>query len=267
MIEVLHGENLKGANPSGEPLKDSARIKHGFFTRKGGVSDGIYASLNCGFGSADAQANVTENRRRVAGELGVASSHLITPYQTHSADVVIATIPWNLNDAPKADAIVTQRKGLAVGILSADCTPVLFADFNAGIIGAAHAGWRGAIGGILEATLEAMVTEGADLSSIQVSIGPCLHQASFEVGPEFEEQFIETAPEYAQFFTQKTNNIRPQFDLPGFIMHRLSRAGVIGATDLASCTYLNESLFYSYRRNTHKKLPDYGRQISAIVLT
>ena len=262
MVEFLQGENLKGGN-----LRGGGAVKHGFFTRKNGASDGIYASLNCGFGSGDAQANVTENRRRVAGELGVASSHLITPYQTHSADVVVATAPWTKEDAPKADAIVTKQKGLAVGVLSADCTPVLFADFNAGVIGAAHAGWRGAIDGILEATLEAMIIEGADLGSIQAAVGPCLHQASFEVGPEFDAQFIQTATEYAQFFTQMPNSIRSRFDLPGFVMHRLNRAGVIGATDLANCTYLNESLFYSYRRNTHKKLPDYGRQISAIVLT
>ena len=243
-------------------------INHGFFTRKGGVSkDPLYASLNCGFGSGDETANVAKNRDRVTIALGVGPDQLITPYQTHSADVAIASTPWRHQEAPKADAIVTGRKGLAIAILTADCTPVLFADEKAGVIGAAHAGWRGAIGGILEATIDAMVAQGANRSNIRAAIGPCLNQPNYEVGPEFIEEFRCANPDYLQFFGKHDDMPRPHFDLSGFVAHRLEEAGLKEISDSGVCTYENESKFFSYRRNTHQKLEDYGRQISAIVLT
>ena len=258
MAEFLRSKNLENLS----------RIKHGFFTRKGGVSaDDTYASLNCGFGSNDSAANVTQNRARVARALGAQKSSLITPYQTHSADVIVATEAWTPDKAPKADAVVTTKKGLAIGILTADCGPVLLADEKAGIVAAAHAGWRGAIGGVLEATIATMIRLGAKRSRISSALGPCLHQACYEVGPEFQAQFTETDPDYARFFSHIGNNERPHFDLPGFIMYRLEQAGLEEIANTATCTYENESLFFSFRRNTHQNSGDYGRQISAIVLT
>ena len=242
-------------------------IRHGFFTRKGGVSDGLYAWLNCGFGSDDNHTNVAANRARIAARLKTNTANLITPYQTHSATVVVATQPWTPEKAPKADAIVTQTTGLAIGILTADCAPVIFADIKAGIIAVAHAGWRGAIGGILEATIEAMVCEGARRNDIKAALGPCLHQPSYEVGPEFRANFNAANPDYSRYFSKNGDNQRPFFDLPGFVMHRLKHAGLTTIANLDLCTYENESLFFSYRRNTHQNCSDYGRQISAIVLT
>ena len=243
-------------------------INHGFFTRKGGVSkDPLYASLNCGFGSGDKTGNVAKNRDRVTIALGVGPEQLITPYQTHSADVAIASNPWAHKDAPKADAIVTKTKKLAIAILTADCTPVLFADEKAGVIGAAHAGWRGAIGGILEATIDAMVAQGAKRGDIRAAIGPCLNQPNYEVGPEFIKEFNDKDPEYLEFFGQDEASQGTYFNLPGFVIHRIEGAGLKKISGSGVCTYENESKFFSYRRNTHQKLKDYGRQISAIVLT
>ena len=262
-----------------ENLNALGSIKHGFFTRKGGVSSGVYSSLNCGFGSDDRHEDVRENRNRLVRALGVADAPLISPYQIHSADVAIAVEAWGPNEgvtkgltegpneAPKADAIVTKTRRLAIGVLSADCTPILFCDENAGVIGAAHAGWRGAVGGIIEATIEAMISIGASKNNIRAGVGPCLHQKSFEVGLDFYDQFIAVAPEYDQFFIQNSNQERPHFDMPGFVMHRLREAGITNTENTSLCTYENESLFFSYRRNTHQKCSDYGRQMSAIVLT
>lgn len=257
MAEFLKSKNLEGLEG----------IQHGFFTRQGGVSEGLYASLNCGFGSDDETECVAQNRQRVCAELGCETSEINTPYQTHSADVVVADEGWSRQEAPNADAIVTRKAGLVIGILTADCAPVLFADEKAGIIGAAHAGWRGAIGGILEATIEAMIAQGARRSDIRAAVGPCLHQDNYEIGSEFEEQFIKTHSDYKQYFKVVEKSGRSHFDLPGFVLARLEGAGLEKTAYSALCTYENESQFFSYRRNCHKKLPDYGRQVSAIVLT
>ena len=242
-------------------------IRHGFFTREGGVSRGIYASLNCGLGSGDDPALVAENRARVAASLGVTSPQLVTLYQVHGRDVITASEPWTRDAAPKADAIVTSTPGLAIGAMAADCAPVLLADPEARVIGAAHAGWKGAVAGILEATVNAMVELGAARSAIRACLGPCISAAAYEVGPDFEAAVVRQNPESAGFFVHSADSERPFFDLPGFVLDRL-RACAIGQIESQSrCTYGGESAFFSYRRTTHRKEADYGRQISAIVLT
>ncbi len=258
MAEFLESENLKGLSG----------IRHGFFTRNGGISSGLYTSLNCGYGSGDDPANVSANRSRVIGALGLKNgSSVITPYQTHSADVAVADRAWERDRAPRADAVITGARGLAIGILSADCGAVLFADEKAGLIAAAHAGWRGSIDGVLEATVDRLVLEGAERSRISAAIGPCLHQQSYEVGPEFMEAFIARDPAYAAFFVENSDTKRPHFDLPAFIMNRLRGAGLEDIACTGLCTCENESQFFSYRRNFRQNAPDYGRQITAIVLT
>ena len=242
-------------------------IAHGFFTRQGGVSTGLYASLNCGPGSEDEAASVIENRTRVASHLGVAVTRLVTPQQIHGVHAVVATAAWTMETMPKADAIVTQTRGLAIGVLAADCTPVLFADPEAGVIGAAHAGWRGAVGGVIEATVAAMVTLGARRDRIRAAIGPCISPDAYEVGPEFEARVLALDPANQRFLTRHEAQARAHFDLPACVLERL-RAEHLGDIENASvCTYGRESLLFSYRRTTHRRAPDYGRQISAIVLT
>lgn len=241
-----------------------APLTHGFFTRKGGASAGVYAGLNCGTGSKDQAELVHINRARVAEAMGVDTPNLCSVYQVHSPDVVIADRP-NSGDAPKADAIVTATPGLALTILTADCQPVLFADPKAGVIGAAHAGWKGAIGGVLEATLDAMVTLGAVREDITAVIGPTISQRAYEVGPEFFEEFTSTNPDYSRFFASGEGD-RAMFDLPAFGLHRLSEAGVGHAEWVRHCTYSDPDKFYSYRRTCHRKESDYGRLISAIRL-
>jgi polyphenol oxidase len=244
-----------------------AGIRHGFFTRQGGVSAGIYDSLNCGLGSNDDPANVLENRARVARHLGSAQPHVVTLHQTHSATARVVDRPYAREAVPKADAVVTRTPGLVIGALAADCNPVLFADPQARVVAAAHAGWRGALGGILESTIAAMESSGADRSRICAAVGPCINQASYEVGPEFEAEFLQASADYAAYFHRRTPTSRPHFDLPGFVMMRLERAG-IGTTERVSvCTYENESKFFSFRRTTHRKELDFGRQISAIMVT
>lgn len=251
-----------------DTLNSLSRIRHGFFSRNGGVSTGIYAALNCGYGSDDAHDNVAVNRQKVAQALGMKdAASLITPYQTHSSDVIVVSEPWHPGEAPKADAIITREKGLAIGILTADCGPVLFADEKSGLIAAAHAGWRGALGGILGAVVEKMVVEGAERDNIRAAIGPCLHQPSYEVAEEFKREFITDNPEHTRFFAQIPGRDRPHFDLPAFISHQLTMSGLTNITTSGHCTYENESLFFSYRRNCHQNITDYGRQIAAIVLT
>lgn len=243
-------------------------IRHGFFTRQGGVSAGIYGSLNCGHGSSDERAAVTENRRRVAVALGEREAEqVVTLYQVHSATALVVDRPLPRDALPKADALVTRTKGVVVGALAADCTPVLFADGEAGVVAAAHAGWRGAFGGVLEATIAAMEGLGASRSRIRAAVGPCINQASYEVGPEFEAQFLAADPAHARFFVRYEPAGRPHFDLPGFVEARLDGAGLAAVERKSACTFTNESLFFSYRRTTRLKQPDYGRQISAIVLT
>lgn len=238
-------------------------IAHAFFTRKGGVSRKIYAGLNAGAGSNDDPMSVIINRDRVRRHLG--ARHLLTVHQHHSADVVTVDGPFD-GPPPKADAMVTATPGLALGVLSADCGPLLFADATAGVIGAAHSGWKGALDGVLQATVTAMEALGAARSRITVTLGPTLAQASYEVGPEFQARFCEQAAENARFFTQPDGAVRPFFDLPAFIAFQAGKAAVGTYRDLARDTYPDAALFYSYRRSVHAQEADYGRLISAIML-
>jgi YfiH family protein len=237
-------------------------IRHAFFTREGGVSEGIYASLNGGIGSGDDIAKVHENRRRMCEALD--AEHLITCYQIHSADVVVAGKAWSREDAARADGIVTKTKALAVGASAADCGPLLFADAEAGIVAAAHAGWKGALGGIAEATIAKMVELGASRGNIVAAVGPLIRQQSYEVGPEFVERFRATDPALQKFFIPSSRAGYSMFDLPRLIVSRLTAAGIREIDDLGLDTYSDEQRFYSYRRSVHRKEQDYGRLIAAI---
>jgi YfiH family protein len=252
---------IEAASLSGLP-----GIRHGFFTRRGGVSQGIYASLNGGIGSRDAPANVAENRARMAAALGVRAERLLTVYQTHSADVVTAEAPWSPDARPHADAIVTRTRGLAIGVTTADCGPVLFADPAAGVIGAAHAGWRGAFHGVLEATIDALARCGADRSRVVVGLGPMIRQPNYEVGPEFVARFRAADAANEGFFTASARAGHALFDLAGYIAARLRRCGIDHIGDLARCTYGEPQEFFSYRASTHHGEPDYGRHVNAIAL-
>jgi len=247
-------------------LSRAPRIRHGFFTRAGGVSNGIYAGLNCGPGSADAPGNVAENRARVAAHLG-SHADVATLYQIHSGIALPIDAPIDGDARPKADAIVTRTPGLVIGVLTADCAPVLFADPEAGVVGAAHAGWRGAVGGILEATVAEMEKQGARRKSIIAVIGPAINQVSYEVGPDFEDALMKSCANNVMFLSRKSSAGRAHFDLPAFVEMRLDKAGVGVVERQCPCTYVNESLFFSFRRSQHRHEPDYGRQISAIVVT
>ncbi len=241
-----------------------APLPHGFFTRRGGASSGIFHGLNCGPGSSDLNEAVTLNRKRAAAALDVMPEELVTLHQVHSADVVAveAALPV---PRPQADALVTATQGLALGVLTADCQPVLFADRAAGVIGAAHAGWRGALDGVLEATLDAMEALGADRADTVAVIGPTISQRAYEVGPEFLEDFMAEDPGYARFFAQGDGD-RLLFDLPGFGLHRLREAGIGAAEWTRHCTYSDPARFFSYRRSVHDGAADYGRLLSAIRL-
>jgi YfiH family protein len=240
-------------------------LRHAFFTRDGGVSEGIYAGLNGGLGSDDDPAYVAENRRRMAAEMGVDPLHFLTAYQIHSPDVAVATAPWDGDSRPRVDAMVTKVEGLALGVTTADCGPVLFADPKARVIGAAHAGWKGALTGVLETTIAEMEKLGADRSDIVVAIGPLIRQPSYEVGAEFVARFTLADAGFARFFIPSIRAGHAMFDLGGFIRTRLERAGITIIDDTGIDTYPDERLF-SYRRSVHRKEPDYGRQIHAIVL-
>ncbi|MGE0629739.1 MAG: peptidoglycan editing factor PgeF [Hyphomicrobiaceae bacterium] len=243
-------------------------IRHGFFTREGGVSEGVYTSLNCGPGSRDEPGKVRENRRRVGQSLGVDDAdHVLTLYQIHSAIAVPVDRPTPREMLPRADALVTATPGLVIGVLTADCTPVLFADPVAKVAGAAHAGWRGALTGVLEATIEGMEALGAQRNRIASAIGPTISQEAYEVGPEFEAEFLTASPLSARFFQRTDAESRPHFDLPGYVEARLSAAGIGTVERKSLCTSGNDSLFFSYRRMRRRGEPDYGRQISAIVVT
>ena len=236
--------------------------RHGFFTRRGGASSGIFKGLNCGLGSSDQREIVFTNRARVADAMGVTPEALVTVHQHHSADVLSLTGPPD--GSPKADAMVTATPGLALGILTADCQPVIFADPEAGVIGAAHAGWAGAINGVLENTVEAMVTLGATRDNITAVIGPCISQAAYEIGPEFFDRFMDEDPENARYFAGGHGD-RMQFDLAGYGLSRLRAAGV-EAEWTRHCTYSDPERFYSYCRSVHQKQADYGRLIATIRL-
>jgi YfiH family protein len=249
-----------------ELLKHQIDVRHGFFTRRGGVSDGIYRSLNCGFGSGDVAQNVRKNRSRVAAKLGIAEAGPLTVRQVHGNRAVVADANWQPGEAPEGDALVTAERGLAIAILTADCTPILFSDAEAGVVAAAHAGWRGAKTGIIEATIEAMEGLGARRERIHAAIGPTISQKAYEVGEDFQDAFIEADGANRTFFAGAPGSGKPHFDLPGYCGQRLAQAGIESVDDLGLCTYANESLFYSYRRSVHRGEADYGRQISAIVL-
>ncbi|MES0880725.1 peptidoglycan editing factor PgeF [Roseibium sp. SCP14] len=241
-------------------------IRHGFFTRQGGVSGGIYESLNIGLGSDDHRDMVLENRDRVASELGVASDMLVSPYQIHSPDVITLSGPWDEDADRKADALATNTPGLAIGVSTADCGPVLFADPEARVLGAAHSGWKGAISGVLQNTVAAMEDLGADKDCIVAVLGPTISRTAYEVGPEFHERFADADPENIRFFGPSEREEHYMFDLPAFITGKLSELGLGRVVNLGICTYADEGRFFSYRRTTHRNEPDYGRQISAIAL-
>jgi YfiH family protein len=247
-------------------LSALAGIRHGFFTRAGGVSDGIYATLNAGVGSNDAPGNVAENRSRMAAALGVAAQDLLTAYQIHSPEVVIVERPWSADARPRADAIVTRIPRLAVGVSTADCGPVLFVDDRARVIGAAHAGWRGALTGVIEATLDAMERCGADRGRIAAALGPMIRQPNYEVGPDFIARFSAADDAGERFFKPSPRADHAQFDLAGYVAARLAGAGVTRVEDLGHCTYADPGNFFSYRRSVHRGEPDYGRHVNAIVL-
>jgi len=240
-------------------------LRHAFFTREGGISSGIYQGLNGGIGSNDDPAIVAENRRRMAEQMGVVPENFISAHQTHSPDAVVATGPWQGEARPRADAIVTRTEGIAIGVTAADCGPILFADASARVIGAAHAGWKGALTGVIESTIDAMEKLGADRSGIVAAIGPLIRQHSYEVGSEFVERFMEADAENAVFFIPSVRSGHAMFDLAGFIRMRLENAGVLMIDDIGVDTYSDER-FYSYRRSVHRKEPDYGRHVHAIAL-
>lgn len=240
-------------------------IRHGWFTRQGGVSTGLYDSLNTGYGSSDDRDNVTENRGRIADAIGVPRDRLVTCYQVHSPTVVHAVTAWDWRDNPEADALVTREPGLALGTSHADCGPVLFADGEARVIGAAHAGWKGAFTGVLEATIDAMIGLGARREAIVATLGPTISGKVYEVGPEFVARFRAAGEDIARWFVPSAKDGHALFDLPAYIVHRLRGAGVI-ASDLGLCTYSDEARFFSYRRTTHRGEADFGRHLAAIVL-
>ncbi|MCO5065132.1 MAG: peptidoglycan editing factor PgeF [Rhizobiaceae bacterium] len=256
MPEPIVSPLLEGLAASG--------IRHGYFTRTGGVSEGIYKGLNTGTGSSDDPAKVRENRERVAAWMGVEIESLMSAHQIHSPDALVVREPFS-GPRPKVDALVTDRPGIAVGASSADCGPILFVEPQARVIGAAHAGWKGALTGVLESTVDAMISLGAERERIRAALGPSISQANYEVGPEFVERFIEQDRDNAAYFTMSANAGHSMFDLNSYTVDRLRKAGV-QAEALYLCTYADDALFYSYRRSTHRREPDYGRHISAIVM-
>jgi YfiH family protein len=248
------------------PTLASPGIRHAFFTREGGVSEGIYQSLNGGIGSRDAPDKVRENRARMAAALGVAPTHLVSCYQIHSPNVIVAATPWTRENAPRADAIVTRVPGLAIGVSTADCGPILFADVEAGVVGSAHAGWKGALTGVLEATIAAMEKLGAHRARIHAALGPLIRQPNYEVGAEFVERFKAADAANEKFFAPSSKAGHAMFDLPGYITSRLKCAEIKSVEDLGLCTYADPARFFSYRRATHRAEPDYGRHVNAIAI-
>ena len=248
-------------------LLEDRGIAHGFWGRRGGVSDGVFSSLNCGYGSDDDPERVRENRGVVASRLGVDVDNLVTAYQVHSADVIEVAAPWMRTHAPRGDAMVTRVPGIALGVLAADCAPVLLADSQARVIGCAHAGWQGAFKGVIAAVVAAMTRLGARRERIVAVVGPCITQANYEVGPEFHARFVDAQPTLGRFFAAAARADHFMFDLPGFVLHRLEETGVGAREALGPCTYKDEAGHFSFRRTTHRGEAKYGRNLSAIVLT
>jgi YfiH family protein len=251
-VEVLRAAALEG-------------VSHGFLGRRGGVSAGVCAGLNIGLGSDDDRAVITENRRRAIAAVAPGAA-LTTVHQIHSPEVMFAEAPWPDDARPRADAMVTDRPGLALGILTADCAPVLLADTAAGVIGGAHAGWKGALGGVVEATVAAMERLGADRARIAAAVGPCIARKSYEVDEGFFRRFTEAEPENERFFAAGERPEHHQFDLEAFVISRLAAAGLGRIEALGEDTYTQPDRFFSYRRATHRSEPDYGRQVSLIAL-
>jgi purine-nucleoside/S-methyl-5'-thioadenosine phosphorylase / adenosine deaminase len=249
-----------------ETLASLPGVRHAFFTRRGGVSQGLYASLNGGLGSRDDPEAVRENRRRMTDALGVPAERLVVPWQVHSAEAAVALTPWAREEAPHVDAVVTVTPGLAVGVTVADCGPILFADPKARVVAAAHAGWKGAFGGVIEATLARMEELGADRANVTAALGPCIRQPSYEVGPEFAARFTAADSANARFFGPSSKPGHALFDLGGYVVARLEAAGVGAVDDVGLDTYSDEARFFSFRRATHRGEPDYGRLIAAIAL-
>jgi len=256
---------MTAPEPLTHPLLDLAGVRHGFFTRQGGVSTGLYEGLNVGLGSADDPAAVIENRARVARALGGSSADLATAYQTHSADALLAATGWDA-DRPEGDAVVAATSGVICGVLTADCAPILLADTRAGVVAAAHAGWKGALGGIVQSAVELMKTAGADPARIVAVVGPCIAQASYEVDDAFERRFLDQAPGSGRFFIPGDRPDRRLFDLPGFVLWRLEQAGVGQAAWTGHDTRADADRFYSNRRAFLNGEPDFGRMMSVIRL-
>ena len=241
-------------------------IRHAYFTRAGGVSGGVSESLNSGIGTKDDPEHVAENRARMARQLGVDAKWLITAFQIHSPKVVVAEKPWTVETRPRADAIVTKTPGLAIAVSTADCGPLLFADHAARVVGAAHAGWRGAFSGVIESTIAAMENLGADRGRMTVALGPLIRQPNYEVSQSFVGEFLRADEKDARFSAPSERDGHAMFDLPGYIATRLERSGVGRFEDIGLCTYADADRFYSYRRSVHRAEPDYGRHVNAIVL-
>ncbi|MBC6402046.1 MAG: peptidoglycan editing factor PgeF [Hyphomonadaceae bacterium] len=251
------------------PYLDHPGVEHGFFTRKGGVSEDVYASLNVGAGSKDRPENIAENRRRVAAHMGTEPTHLLSLYQAHSTEVIIVDRPFA--GRPKADGLVTRTPGLALSTLAADCGPVLFCEPRAGVIGACHAGWRGSFSGIIDSTIDAMESIGARREDTYGVLGPSISQANYEVGHDYRNSLMALDESCDRFFRpgpeKEDGSRKPHFDLKGFILYRLRTAGLGHVNMLPNCTYGEPDLFFSYRYNIHQGVNDYGRNISAIMLT
>jgi len=263
MSETEHAPRVASA-----PALDALHgVRYGFFGSRGGVSTGIFESLNAGHGSRDDPAAITENRRRVAAAVGVGEPHLLSVFQIHSDEVVTVDRPWTPKTRPRCDAMVTNRPGVALGVLAADCGPVLFADADAGVVGAAHSGWKGAVTGVLGNTVQAMERLGARRERIVAALGPCIRQESYEVGPEFLAAFLTQDAANERYFTPNDRAGHFQFDLGGYVMARLADEGLAAVHDTELDTYANPDRLFSYRLNTHKKVEGYGRNISAICLS
>jgi YfiH family protein len=249
-----------------QALKAMKSVRHGFFTRHGGVSEGLYATLNCALRSKDDPANVRENRLRVAHAVGVETDHFVSGYQVHGCAVATVYRPWNLASRPEVDALVTKKKGVALGVTIADCAPLLFADEEAGVIGVAHAGWKGALAGIAEATVDAMENLGAETNRIVAAIGPCIGPDSYEVGPEFHQKFLGADPENARFFKDGAREDHPLFDLAGYVAARLKALNLAAVEVSGLDTRPDGSDFFSYRRACLNEEPVFGHNIAAIAL-